>query len=213
MNDPIRRAPSPSLAPPGASGATGATDSSLRHSSFIRSRSAAMQPGADLFLEKWALDHFAVSVKLHDAERGRTSDGEHAAVLEDLAIVQGVLLELYDFSSLDDRVRARMEATTTLQNGVAALYAWLDGVLDQVSWRHVAPNRPGFVDVGDEAFAAILRTLEGLHPDLEALVRAEPTGGDDEDVARKLSLCFRQIGAAVVRVSGRGVSSILPPRP
>ena len=32
-----------------------------------------------------------------------------------------------------------------------------------------------------------------------------------EDVARKLALCFRQIGAAVVRVSGRAVSSY-PPR-
>ena len=49
---------------------------------------------------------------------------------------------------------------------------------------------------------AILRTLERVHPDLETLVRVDALGVV-EDLARKISLCFRQIGAAVVRVSGR----------
>ena len=32
----------------------------------------------------------------------------------------------------------------------------------------------------------------------------------DDDIAQKLALCFRQIGAAVVRISGRAVSSYPP---
>ena len=63
----------------------------------------------------------------------------------------------------------------------------------------VTRGKPGFVDApGDEAFNAILRTLERVHPDLETLLRLDP-GIIGEDVARKLALCFRQIGAAVVR--------------
>jgi hypothetical protein len=48
-----------------------------------------------------------------------------------------------------------------------------------------------------------------VHPDLETLVRVDGIAVD-ADVAQKVALCFRQIGAAVVRVSGRGVSSYPP---
>jgi hypothetical protein len=41
------------------------------------------------------------------------------------------------------------------------------------------------------------------------LLRTEALGVE-EDVARKLALCFRQIGTVVVRVSGRAGSSIPP---
>ena len=57
--------------------------------------------------------------------------------------------------------------------------------------------------------AAILRALERVHPDLETLLRVDALGVES-DVARKLALCIRQIGALVVRVSGRPVSSYPP---
>jgi hypothetical protein len=202
-------------APPGAS-------------SFIRSHdtdSVAIPPspsplgtstteGAGLsaagFLEDWALRHFNISVKMHDVERVGERDPERRLVLEDLALVQGILLELHDFASGEDRVRAMMDEEQLLQNGVAALYNWLDEVLDVAARLRVTRGKPGFVDApGDEVFHAILRTLERVHPDLETLLRLD-RGVVDEDIARKLALCFRQIGAAVVRVSGRSASSYPP---
>jgi hypothetical protein len=166
--------------------------------------------GAAGFLEDWALRHFSISVKMHDVERVGEKDAERRLVLEDLALVQGILLELHDFASGEDRVREMMDEEQLLQNGVAALYNWLDEVLDAAARLRVTRGKPGFVDApGDEVFHAILRTLERVHPDLETLLRLD-RGVVGEDVARKLALCFRQIGAAVVRVSGRSASSYPP---
>ena len=164
---------------------------------------------ADAFLEDWVLRHFTVSVKLHDVERVSEGDPERAFVLEDLGFVQGVLLEVHDFAASDPRVRAMMNEGELLQNGVAALYTWLDDVLDAAARLRVTRGKPSFVDAGEEALGAILRTLERVHPDLETLVRVEALGVE-EDIARKLALCFRQIGAAVVRISGRAVSTYPP---
>ncbi|MGO8992576.1 MAG: hypothetical protein ACLQVI_04565 [Polyangiaceae bacterium] len=167
--------------------------------------------GAEAFLEDWALRHFTISVKMHDVGRVSEDDPERLLVLEDLGFVQGILLELHDFASTEPRVHAMMDREQILQNGVSALYSWLDEVLDAASRLRVTRGKPSFVDApGDEAFNAILRALERVHPDLETLTRVDAGLGDD-DVAHKLALCFRQIGAAVVRVSGRAVSSH-PPR-
>ena len=166
--------------------------------------------GADGFLEDWALRHFTASVKMHDVERVGEHDAERRLVLEDLGLVQGILLELHDFASGDERVRAMMDSQQVLQNGVAALYSWLDEVLDAAARFRVTRGKPSFADApGDEVFYAILRTLERVHPDLETLLRVDALGVEP-DVAQKLALCFRQIGAAVVRVSGRSVSSYPP---
>jgi hypothetical protein len=161
-------------------------------------------------LDDWALRHFALSVKMHDVERVGEKDPERALVLEDLGVVQGILLELHVFASEDDRVRAMMDREQVLQNGVTALYNWLDDVLDVAARLRVTRGKPSFVDApGDEVSRAILRTLERVHPDLETLLRVEALGVE-QDVAQKLALCFRQIGAVVVRVSGRPVSSYPP---
>jgi hypothetical protein len=166
--------------------------------------------GADAFLDDWALRHFTVSVQMHDVERMSASDPERLLVLEDLAFVQGVLLELHDFASSEPRVRAMLDEQRILQNGVTALYDWLDEVLGAAARLRVTRGKPGFVDApSDEAFYAILRTLERVHPDLETIMRLDGRTVDEE-VARKLVLCFRQIGAAVVRVSGRGASTYPP---
>jgi hypothetical protein len=169
----------------------------------------AMRIEADEFLEDWALRHFTVSVKLHDVGRASDEDIEKRLVLEDLSVVQGILLEVHDFATADERVKSLMRTSAVLQNGVAALYGWLDDVLDAASRLRVARGKPGFVDSSEEALTAILRNLERVHPDLELLLRTEVLGVD-QDVARKLALCFRQIGAVVVRVSGRAGSSIPP---
>jgi hypothetical protein len=166
----------------------------------------AVRAQIDAFLDDWALRHFTISVKLHDVARVSEGDVERQAVLEDLGVVQGILLEVHDFVTADERVRAIMRESLVLQNGVGALYGWLDEVLDAAARLRVTRNKPGFVDESDEALGAILRTLERVHPDLELLLRVD-TLGIDEDVARKIALCFRQIGAAVVRVSGRAGSS------
>ena len=166
----------------------------------------------EAFLEDWALRHFTVSVKLHDAERLCEGDTERLFVLEDLAAVQGVLIELHEFATSSAEVRTLLTEMVVVQNGVGALYAWLDEVLDAALLRPVARRRPGFVDGDEGALTVISTALERLHPDLESLVRA---GADDTDggVAHKLSLCFRQIGAALVRVSGRATTSMpAPPR-
>jgi hypothetical protein len=169
-----------------------------------------VHPGTEQFLDDWALRHFTVSVQMHDVERRSENDPEGQLVLEDLGIVQGVLLELHDFVSNEPRLRALMDEEQILQNGVSALYDWLDEVLTAAAKLRVTQGKPGFVDApGDEAFYAILRTLERVHPDLETLVRVDGIAVD-QDLAQKLALCFRQIGAAVVRVSGRGVSSYPP---
>ena len=195
-------------------------------SSFIRSHDAhdvAVPPspalveggagaplGGDAFLEDWALRHFAVSVKMHDVARVSEKDPERRLVLQDLELAQGILLELHDFASDDPRVRTMMDAQQVLQNGVTALYDWLDDVLDVAARLRVTRGKPGFVDApSDEVFYAILRALERVHPDLETLLRVDALGVES-DVARKLALCIRQIGALVVRVSGRPVSSYPP---
>jgi hypothetical protein len=162
------------------------------------------------FLEDWALRHFTVSVQLHDVERVSEGDAERKAVLEDLGLVQGVLLELHDFASGEKRVRALLESSRVLQNGVSALYNWLDEVLGAAARLRVTHSKPGFTHwPEEEAPTSMLRTLERVHPDLETLVHPFGTGAD-EDVGRKIALCFRQIGAAVVRVSGRAGSTIPP---
>jgi len=167
---------------------------------------AALRSQVDEFLDEWALRHFTVSVKMHDVARVSEGDAERQLVLEDLAVVQGILLEVHDFVTADERVRAILRSSLILQNGVGALYGWLEDVLDAASRLRVTRNKPGFVDTSDEALAAILRTMERVHPDLEMLVRVDAFG-THPDIAQKLSLCFRQIGAAVVRVSGRSASS------
>jgi hypothetical protein len=162
------------------------------------------------FLDDWAMRHFTISVKMHDVERLSENDPERRLVLDDLGFVQGILLELHDFASGDARLRALMDRQQVLQNGVSALYAWLDEVLDAAARLRVTRGKPGFVDApSEEVLAAILRALDRVHPDLETLMRLEEQGVD-EDVARKLALCFRQIGATVVRVSGRPVSTYPP---
>ncbi len=166
----------------------------------------ALRAQIDAFLDDWALRHFSISVKLHDVERVSVGDFERQLVLKDLGVVQGILLEVHDFVLADERLRAMMRSSLVLQNGVGALYGWLEEVLDAASRLRVTRNKPGFVDESDEALGPILRTLERVHPDLEMLLRID-TLGVDEDIARKISLCFRQIGAAVVRVSGRPGSS------
>src|SRR5580700_10272540 len=64
----------------------------------------AMRLSADDFLEDWALRHFMVSVKLHDVARVSEGDVERSLVLEDLSFVQGILLEVHDFATSDERV-------------------------------------------------------------------------------------------------------------
>jgi hypothetical protein len=173
-------------------------------------REPAGARGSDAFLEDWSLRHFSVSVKMHDVERVSERDPERRLVLEDLGRVQGILLELHDFASGDPRVHAMMDEHEVLQNGVTALYSWLDDVLEAAARLRVTRGKPGFVDApSDEVYYAILRTLERVHPDLETLMRVEALG-IERDVAHKLALCFRQIGAVVVRVSGRPVSSYPP---
>jgi hypothetical protein len=165
---------------------------------------------AAAFLDDWALRHFSVSVKIHDVERIGEHDPERALVLEDLGLVQGILLELHDLASADMRVAPLMERGQVLQNGVSALYSWLEEVLDAAARLRVTRGRPGFVDgPEDEVLRAIVRSLERLHPDLEALLRVEALGVE-HDLAQKLAICFRQIGTAVVRVSGRTASSYPP---
>jgi hypothetical protein len=163
--------------------------------------------GADGFLEDWVLRHFTISVKMHDVERVGERDEERRLVLDDLGLVQGILLELHDFAAGNVHVRAMMNDGQVLQNGVSALYSWLDEVLDAAARLRVTRGKPGFVDApSDEVFNAILRTLERVHPDLETLLRLD-SRGVDPDVAQKLGLCFRQIGAARTRTgSGRLMS-------
>src|SRR5262249_9812223 len=155
--------------------------------------------------EDWALRHFTISVKLHDAERLSEGDPERLAVLTDLADVQGILIELHEYAMHTEAVRNLMSEMQVVQNGVSALYTWIDELLDAALLGRVARGRPGFVDAGPETLAVISSALERVHPDLESLVHA---GADDTDggVAQKLSICFRQIGAAIVRVSGRASS-------
>ncbi len=164
------------------------------------------------FLEDWVLRHFTISVKMHDVERVGDRDEERRLVLDDLGLVQGILLELHDFAAGNLHVRAMMNDGQVLQNGVSALYSWLDEVLDAAARLRVTRGKPGFVDApGDEVFNAILRTLERVHPDLETLLRVDTRGVDPRRrLPRKLGLCFRQIGAAVVRVSGRSISHYPP---
>jgi hypothetical protein len=169
----------------------------------------AMRLDVETFFEDWTMRHFMVSVKLHDVGRLSENDPERALVLEDLSDVQGILLELYEFATTDERVHVFMHENEMLQNGVSALYGWLDDVLESAARLRVTRGKPGFVDSSEESFAPILRSLERVHPDLELLLRTESLG-IEPDVARKIALCFRQIGAVVVRVSGRTGTTIPP---
>src|SRR4029077_1255867 len=106
-------------------------------------------------------------------------------------------------------LRVLLRGDDALQNGVNALYAWIHGIVDAALLGRVTLRRPDFLDAGDEhGLAAILEALERVHPDLDPLVRAAGVA-EDAGVASKLSICFRQIGVAVVRVSGR--ASAVPP--
>jgi hypothetical protein len=172
---------------------------------------AALSPSSDVetFLEDWAMRHFTISVKLHDVGRMSAGDVERELVLEDLSVAQGILLELHELAAGDERVHEMMRRSPVLQNGVAALYGWLEEVLEAASRARVTRGKPSFVDGTEAALGAILRTLERVHPDLELLVR-EGVLDVEPDVAKKIALCFRQVGAVVVRVSGRPGSSIPP---
>jgi hypothetical protein len=181
------------------------------HAAPLGGESVARSFDPEAFLEDWVLRHFTVSVKLHDVERLSEGDPERKNVIDDLQLVQGILLELHDFASGEPRVQAMLSQGHVLQNGVSALYGWLDEVLDTASRLRVTRGKPSFIDAGEQSFITILRTLERVHPDLETLVQIDAMGVE-EDVARKITLCFRQIGAAVVRVSGRTVSTY-PPSP
>lgn len=186
-----------------------------------RSSSTALAAAIDQtedFLERWITCHFSLSVNLHDVRRELgeetgTMTEESAAIVADLDVVQGVLLELHDYAGNEARIQVMMKSSYVLQHALVATYAWLSEILVALPARTVARKRPSFVDEGDTPAYAMLSTLERLHPDLERLVRPDGlTSGDviaDVDVAQKLSICFRQIGAAIVRISGR--ASTFPP--
>ncbi len=176
---------------------------------------AAATQDPDGFLDVWVARHFSISVKLFDIQRGLGPMAVDAElVLADLELVQDVLFELREFATKDSRVRDAMRVTSVVQNGVAAVYAWLDDTLDAIGRSGAAFSRsPSFVDAGDGGPpVAMLRAFERLHPDLEALVVGE--GGIEAatsfetDMGHKLAICFRQIGAAVVRISGRGATTL-----
>ncbi len=169
----------------------------------------------DEFLERWLARHFSLSVKLHDAHRESDAGeplplvDELRATLEDLSLAQGVLLELYDYAALEPRLHALMRDEHLLQHGVVVLYNWLSETVSALSARAIARRRASFVDDGEATPpGTMLRTLERLHPDLQRLVRADALPVE-RDVADRLALCFRQIGATVVRISGR--TATLPP--
>jgi hypothetical protein len=182
------------------------------------SSAAALIAAVDVceeFLERWLARHFSLSVKLHDVQRRVAADepqetrAEVSAILGELCLVQGVLIELHEYATGEEPLRALMREGRLLQNGVIALYTWLDETLDALAARSVKRRGASFVDGGEGSPpSAIVRTLERLHPDLERLVQIDgiPT---EREVATKLALCFRQIGATVVRISGR--SGTLPP--
>jgi hypothetical protein len=166
----------------------------------------------DDFLDRWLDRHFSLSVQLHDAQRELArellaegpspSANEVLAVMTDLEIVQGVLFELHGYLEGDRRARAVMHDSRAVQHAVITVYAWLGDALQALPTRSIARRRPSFVDEGEVPGSAMLTTLQRLHPDLERLVRADGVPAD-EDVRAKLALCFRQIGAGIVRISGR----------
>ena len=124
----------------------------------------------DRFFDEWAHRHFTTSVKLHDAERVTEGGAEARGVLDDAIDVQGVLLELHELATNDVRVRDWMHRLQLLQNGVAALYRWLDDVLGAAS-AHLAVRRrrPSFVHQGEaSSLAAIVGSLKRLRQDLQA---------------------------------------------
>jgi hypothetical protein len=166
------------------------------------------------FLERWIARHFSMSVRLHDVRRELSSAGaadpadEVEAVVTDLDVVQGVLIELHEYATSEERVRDLMQTSRVLQHGVVAVYTWLGEVLSALQARSISRRRPSFVDEEGAPAMAMINTLERLHPDLERLVRADEVPAD-ADVTAKIALCFRQIGAAIVRISGR--STTRPP--
>ncbi len=216
----IRTPPQPGDAPFDA----GDNDAAARGSSLPPPLSSGAVPSAvmlaaassdpDGFIDVWVARHFSISVRLFDIQRSLGALAVDAElVIEDLELVQDVLFELREYSTRDSRVRDVMRESGVVQNGVVAVYAWLDETLDAIGRTGAAFARsPSFVDAGDGGPpAAMLRAFERLHPDLEALVRSpELSSGPsfNEDLAQKLALCFRQIGAAVVRISGRGATTI-----
>lgn len=175
---------------------------------------AASIDESEEFIERWVACHFSLSVKLHDVRReldahADAADKELDAIVEDLDVVQGVMLELHDYADVEPRMRSLMQGSHVLQHGVIAIYTWLSEILAALPGRAVARRRPSFVDDSEMPAVAMLSTLERLHPDLQRLVRKEEVTADD-DIASKLAICFRQIGAAVVRISGRASSR--PPK-
>jgi len=169
----------------------------------------------DEFLDRWLDRHFSLSVKLHDAQRelakemlveGPSSSAhEVVAVVADLELVQGVLFELHGYLEGDATARAVLRDSRAVQHAVIAVYAWLGDALAALPTRSIARRRPSFVDEGEAPGSAMLTTLQRLHPDLERLVRADGVPAE-HDVRSKLALCFRQIGAGIVRISGRTTS-------
>jgi hypothetical protein len=169
----------------------------------------AFEDGVEAFLDQWSQRHFMTSVRLHDAERVCAGDDERLHVLEDLGVVQGGLLELHELASASPEAQALLRDDEVVRNGVTALYGWVDDLVDAALLGRVARRRPGFIDEGDEdALVAILDALGRVHPGLDPFVRGQETAREGE-IAEKVSICFRQIGAAVVRVTGR--ASTLPP--
>jgi len=188
-----------------------------RPESFMRASGEGAVPevgGEESFHDHWLARHFAVSVRLFDIQRaveGEEGEGapspETQKVLADLEVVQDVLFELRDLAATEPAMQI-----AAIENAVRAVYAWLEDTLSAVERTGSAFRRsPSFVDGGDGgAPAAMLRAFERLHPDIEILVaRSAPVA--DPNLAHKLALCFRRIGAAIVRVSGRGATT-LPPR-
>lgn len=190
-----------------------------RPESFIRAGggSAPQIPFAEGegFLDRWLARHFTVSVRLFDIRRGVEGRGPDAEapspetekVLEDLEAVQDVLFELRELATTEPAMQV-----DAIENAVSAVYGWLEETLDAVERTGAAFRRsPSFVDAGEgSAPIAMLRAFERLHPDIEILV-AHSAPVADPDLAQKLALCFRQVGAAIVRVSGRGATSLPPP--
>jgi hypothetical protein len=189
---------------------------------------AAAPHDAQGFLDAWLARHFSISVKLFDLQRVlgmppasatravnvAAVGAEAELVISDLELVQDVLFEVREFADHDETVRAVMQESEILQNGVVAVYAWLDETLDAIARTGTAFRRsPSFVDARDGGPPhAMLRAFERLHPDLEALVVGADGVSAPEtfatNVGKKLAICFRQIGAAIVRISGRGASTL-----
>ena len=109
------------------------------------------------FLERWIARHFSLSVRLHDVRRenaksdDEVSAAEIEAVVSDLDVVQGVLIELHEYATGEERVRALMQTSRLLQHGVIAVYAWVGDTLNGLQARSISRRRPSFVDEGESS--------------------------------------------------------------